>query len=112
MTRYAPLLPPISRTGLILLRYFVLIPAGVILICVCILLSGSLPPRSPRIADLGLLVAVTSFIEAVSFGVLVAGLLRKRTAPTKVSILTATLGGFSLLPAAAVATIMVVNELR
>jgi hypothetical protein len=111
MTHYAPS-PPISRAGLRLLRYFVLIPAGIITICVSILLSGLLPTRSPRIADLGLLVAVMSFIEVVSFGVLVAGFLRKRTAPTNLSILTATLGGLSLLPAAAVATIMVVSELR
>ena len=112
MTRYAPLLPPITPSGLIVLRYFVLIPAGVITICVCILLSGLLAPRSPRIADLGLLVAVMSFIEAVSLGALVAGLLRGRTAQTPASILTAALGGLSLLPAAAVATIMVVNEVR
>jgi len=101
-----------SQGGVMALRLCVLVPAGVIAICVCILFSGVFPPRSPRIADVGLVLAGMSFIEAVSFGVLVGSLSRRRIARTRTSVLTAIFGGLSLLPAIAVAVIMIVSSLR
>jgi hypothetical protein len=66
-----------SRGGIVALRYCVWVPAGVIVICVCVLFSGVLPPRSPRIADLGLIIGAMSFIEAVSLGVMIGSPLKE-----------------------------------
>jgi hypothetical protein len=105
-------LPAMSRGGVLALCLCVLVPAGVIAICIGILFSGVLPPRSPRIADIGLIIGAMSLIEVVSFGVMVGSLSRKRIARTSGSVLTVILGGLSLLPAIVVAVIMIVSSLR
>ena len=105
---------PFPRTsgGLFILRYCVVVPAISILGSVGILASGLLSPRSPYISTITLVIDAMSLVEIVSFAIFSRSLIKSYIARTPSNLLFAVLGGVSLLPALAVAILIVDGSFR
>jgi len=76
-----------------------LVPAIVISSCVIVVFSGLLPPRSPRISDLWVVVFVATPIELFAVVAATVRLVRRPEFRTGCNVLLTALGGVSLLPA-------------
>ncbi len=103
---------PRTQGGLLILRGFVLVPAACILACIAILASGALLPRSPYIATISLIIDSMSLVEVIAFVIFLRSLLKSYIARSRANVVLAVLGALSLLPALAVAILIVEGSSR
>jgi hypothetical protein len=105
---------PFPRTsgGLFILRCCVVAPAVSILACIGVLVSGTLSPRSSYISTISLIIDTMSVIEIVSSAIFLRSLIKSYIARTPGNLLFAALGVVSLLPALAVAILIVEGSFR
>ena len=75
-------------------------------------MSGILSPRSPYISTITLIIDTMSFVEIVSFAIFLRSLIKSHIARTSTNLVFAVLGGLSLLPALAVAILIVDGSFR
>jgi hypothetical protein len=95
-----------------MLRLAVAVPAVSILICIVILASGTLSPRSPYIATISLIIDTMSVVEVISFTILLRSLVKLHIVRTVGNVLFAVLGAISLLPALAVGFLIADGSFR
>jgi hypothetical protein len=93
------------------LKVCLLTPAVAIFVCVAILLSRVLPPRSPQIADIGLVILAMTVVELIAFVTAIVRLIRTTDLRTRRNAFFAALGGLTLVPAIGTYLIVVVVDL-
>ena len=92
------------------LKFCLLAPAIAIFVCIAILLSHMLPPRSPRVADLGLVIVAMTLVELIGFVTAIVRLIQTAALRTRRNVLIAVLGGLSLVPAVGICLIVVIED--
>jgi hypothetical protein len=103
---------PQTKGGTLALSWCVVLPAILIVACIGTLVSGQLSPRSPHIATITLIVDVMSVIEVASLAIFLRCLIKSYIPRTPINLIFALLGGISLLPAIAVAVLIVDGSFR
>ena len=80
------------------LKFCLLIPAAAIFVCLAILLSRMLPPRSNWVLVIAPVVVVMSVVELIAFTTAIVRLTRTRDLRTRRNALITAVGGLSLIP--------------
>jgi hypothetical protein len=93
------------------LKVCLLTPTITIFVGIAILFSRVLPPRSPHILEVGLVILAMSVVEMIAVVTAVVRLIQTTELRTRRNTFMAALGGLSLLPAIAMYLIVVVMDL-
>ena len=93
------------------LKVCLLTPAISIFVCVAVLFSRILPPRSPHILELGLVIFAMTVVELIAIVTAIVRLIQTADLRTRRNAFVVTLGGLSLIPAIGMYVIIVVNDL-
>lgn len=92
------------------LQYGVLVPASIIFVCVAVLFSRMLPPRSPWIADIGILLAAMTLVETIPLAAAMVRLTRAPDLRTRRNILITAVGALSVVPGVGIVSIVLIMD--